>query len=59
MEGLAELKDEMAFLQKYLPEIEVQPDMAHVAIEFRKRIIEIRERILFLERKSRETDRSH
>ena len=43
------LKDELAFLEKHLPELEVRADLGHVATEFKKRIVEIRQQIRALE----------
>ena len=53
MNRLPVLKDELAFLEKHLPEIEERPDLAHVAIEFKKQIVVIRQQILALERNKR------
>jgi hypothetical protein len=45
------LKDELAFLEKLLPELETRPDLAHVAIEIKKRIEKLRREIRALEEK--------
>lgn len=44
------LKDELAFLQKLLPDLETRPDLGHLTIEIKKRIESIRQEILALER---------
>jgi hypothetical protein len=49
MNRLPVLKDELAFLEKHLPEIEERPDLAHLAVEFKKRIDAIRQQILALQ----------
>jgi hypothetical protein len=43
------LKDELAFLQHLLPDLETRPDLGHLAIEIKKRIEKIRQEILDLE----------
>ena len=43
------LKDELAFLEKLLPELETRPDLGHLAIEIKKRIDKIRQEIRTLE----------
>ena len=43
------LKDELAFLEKLLPDLETRPDLAHVAIETRKRMEKIRQEIRTLQ----------
>jgi hypothetical protein len=43
------LKDEVAFLEKHLPELEERADLGHVATEFKKRIMEIRQQIYALQ----------
>jgi hypothetical protein len=45
MNPLRMLQDELAFLQKHLPELESSPDLAHVAVEFKKRIDTVRQQI--------------
>jgi hypothetical protein len=32
------LEDELAFLEKLLPDLETRPDLGHLAIEIKKRI---------------------
>jgi hypothetical protein len=49
MNRLPVLKDELAFLEKHLPEIEGRPDLANLAIDFKKQIDVIRQQILVLE----------
>ncbi len=44
------LKDELAFLEKLLPDLETRPDLGHLAIEIKKRIENIRQAIRTLER---------
>jgi hypothetical protein len=44
------LKDELAFLEKLLPELETRPDLGRLAVEFKKRIAVIRQQIHDLER---------
>ena len=43
------LKDELAFLEKHLPELESRPDLGHLAIEVKKQIDKIRQQIKALE----------
>jgi hypothetical protein len=45
------LKDELAFLEKHLPELESRPDLGQLASEFKKRIAQIRQDISDLELK--------
>jgi hypothetical protein len=45
------LKDELAFLEKLLPDWETRPDLGHLAIEVKKRIDTIRQQILALQEK--------
>jgi hypothetical protein len=45
------LEDEMAFLEKLLPELETRPDLGHLAIEIKKRIDKIRQEIRALQEK--------
>jgi hypothetical protein len=45
------LKDELTFLEKLLPDLETRPDLAHVAIEIKKRIEKIRQEIRALQEK--------
>ena len=49
MNRIPVLKDELAFLEKHLPEMEARPDLAHLASEFKKRIDLIRQQILALQ----------
>jgi hypothetical protein len=44
------LKDELAFLEKHVPELEARADLGQLATEFRKRIANIRQEIHALER---------
>ena len=44
------LRDELAFLEKLLPDLETRPDLGHLAIEVKKRIEKIRQEIRSLER---------
>jgi hypothetical protein len=43
------LKDELAFLEKLLPELETRPDLGQLAVEFKKRIAVIRQQIRDIE----------
>lgn len=45
------LKDELAFLEKLLPDLETRPGLGHVAIEIRKRIDKIRQEIRAIQEK--------
>ena len=38
-------KEELAFLEKLLPDLEARPDLGHLAIEIKKRIDRIRQEI--------------
>jgi hypothetical protein len=49
MNRLPVLKDELAFLEKHLPEMEERPDLAHLAVEFKQRIEMLRQQILALQ----------
>ena len=44
------LKDELAFLEMLLPDLETRPDLGHLASDVKKRIDKIREEIRALER---------
>jgi hypothetical protein len=44
------LKDELAFLEELLPDLETRPDLGHLAVAFKKRIAVIRQQIRDLER---------
>jgi hypothetical protein len=44
------LKDELAFLEKHLPELEGRVDLGQLATEFKKRIARIRREISVIER---------
>jgi hypothetical protein len=44
------LKDELAFLEKLLPDLETRPDLGHLAIEIKNRIEKIRQEIRAIER---------
>lgn len=39
------LKDELAFLEKLLPELQTRPDLGHLAMEIERRIDRIRQEI--------------
>jgi hypothetical protein len=52
MNPLTVLKEELAFSQKHLPELESSPDLAHVAVEFKKRIDTVRKQIEALQGKT-------
>jgi len=45
------LEDELAFLEKLLPDLETRPDLGHLAIEIKKRIDKIRQEIRALKTK--------
>jgi hypothetical protein len=45
------LEDELAFLEKLLPELETRPDLGHLAIEIKKRIDKIRQEIRAIKEK--------
>jgi hypothetical protein len=45
------LKDELAFLEKLLPDLETRPDLGHLATEIKKRIDKIRQEIRALQEK--------
>jgi len=45
------LEDELAFLEKLLPDLETRPDLGHLATEVRKRIDKIRQEIRALQEK--------
>ena len=42
---LSKLKDELAFLNKLLPDLKTRPDLGLLAIEIKKRIDKIRQAI--------------
>jgi hypothetical protein len=44
------LKDELTFLEKLLPDLETRPDLAHLAIEIKKRVDKLRQEIRAIER---------
>jgi hypothetical protein len=44
------LKDELAFLEKHLPELEGRAELGQLAIEFKERIAQIRREISAIER---------
>jgi hypothetical protein len=44
------LKDELAFLEKLLPDLETRPDLGHLAIAIKKQVEKIRQQIRDLER---------
>jgi len=43
------LKDELAFLEKLLPDLETRPDLGHLAIEIKKRVDKLRQDIRALQ----------
>ena len=43
------LKDELAFLEKHLPELDSRPDLTQLANEIKSRIAKIRQEIRALE----------
>jgi hypothetical protein len=45
------LEDELAFLEKLLPDLETRPELGHLAIEIKKRIDKIRQAIRALQEK--------
>ena len=45
------LKDELAFLEKLLPDLETRPDLGHLATEIKMRIDKIRQEIRALQEK--------
>jgi hypothetical protein len=44
------LKDELAFLEKHLPEVESRPDLVQMATEIKIRIEKIRQEIRTIEK---------
>lgn len=42
--------DELAFLEKLLPDVEGKPDLGHLAIKIQKRVEKLRQEIRILER---------
>ena len=51
------LKDELAFLERLLPDLETRPDLGHLAIEIKKQVQKIRREILALERDQKDRDK--
>jgi hypothetical protein len=49
MDRLPILKDELAFLEKHMAELETRPDLTHLAAAFRTRIEMIRQQIRALQ----------
>ncbi len=48
------LKDELAFLEKLLPDLEAKPELGHMAMDVRARIERIRQEIrAILEKRSK------
>lgn len=47
------LKDELAFLEKLLPDLETRPDLGHLAVGVKERIDKIRQEIRALEENKR------
>jgi DNA polymerase III delta prime subunit len=56
MERLPVLKDELAFLEKQLPQVERRSDLTELSVEFKKRIEVIRQQIKAIQ-ETNETDR--
>ena len=46
------LKDELAFLEKLLPDLETNPSLGHLAVEIKKRIDKIRQEIRALQERA-------
>lgn len=46
------LEEELAFLEKLLPELQTRPDLGHLAIVIKKRIDKIRQEIRALKEKA-------
>jgi hypothetical protein len=44
------LKDELAFLEKHLPQLESRADLIQLTVEFKERIAQLREEISAIER---------
>jgi hypothetical protein len=44
------LKDELAFLEKHLPELEERPELIRLVTDFKGRIAQIREQIQNIEK---------
>jgi hypothetical protein len=49
MNRLPVLRDELVFLEKHLPELELRPDLGQLAADFKERIDAIRKQIRALE----------
>ena len=49
MNRLPILRDELAFLERHLPELESRPELGHLAVEVKKQIDKIRQQIIALE----------
>jgi uncharacterized coiled-coil protein SlyX len=45
------LENELAFLEKLLPDLETRPDLSHLATEIKKQIDKIRQEIRSLQEK--------
>ncbi|MGA9981340.1 MAG: hypothetical protein WBQ08_22155 [Candidatus Sulfotelmatobacter sp.] len=52
------LKDELAFLEKLLPDLEARPDLGHLAIEIKQRIDKIRQETRALREKGDQNSKS-
>jgi hypothetical protein len=46
------LKDELAFLERILPELEARPELGRLALEIKQQIMKIRQEIRNLEREN-------
>jgi hypothetical protein len=55
MERLPVLKDELAFLEKQVPQLERRSDLTELSVEFKKRIEVIRQQIKAIQ----ETNETH
>jgi hypothetical protein len=44
------LRDELAFLEKLLPDLQTRPELGHLATEITKRIEKIRQEIVTIEK---------
>jgi hypothetical protein len=47
------LRDELAFLEELLPDLEARPDLGHLVNKVKQRIIEIRQELRAIERGQR------
>jgi hypothetical protein len=51
------LKDELAFLEKLLPDLETRPGLGHLAIAIKERMEKIRQEIRSLQEKSNQNSK--